>query len=349
MILIEKRWDKSLLTLKYGDGYDVRVHGAQIALCLLARRSQTVGSNINSANLSLIKFGFYDVETENAIGLFQDSVGLPKSKILDQITYTYLFDLIRTELNSIIVQVAEKRLQIQEVTSDMVDEDYEIDSNSSLVVDDSYNNSIFGDSTSATAGSYYDEQSDEEREALDIRAIDNDFFDKFWGAMSQNYDSVFLSATNNTRSFGSGGSFNLSGGSTDSFNGRYKNTSSDSDDYGSNYIDSLLSNSIYSGNYDYTKPSSWVSNSSMSINVDGYSYESSEKHKTFFSSQNSSTTRKSNYDITVVYGANGQFAKKILGVVHRSRTQQVDSSGEAIFDVIEFIAKDIIETDNTRK
>lgn len=350
MILIEKRWDKTFLDIKYGDGYDIRVHAVQVALCLLARRSQITGPKLNSVNLALVKFGFYDVETEHSIKLYQEAVGIAKSGILNRVTYESMFETVKSELKSMIVQIAEKKLQIKEITSEIVDEDYDLDIDN--VISNSpenyySNNNVYPNYDYLEL--YYNDQADEERTSISISSTNNTFFDRFWSSMVDNYDSVFLSATIGTISFGSGGTLNLSGTSTDVLNGRYSSSNNDNDNFGSNYIDSLLSNSIYSGNYDYTKPSSWISNSSMNINVDGYSYEASEKHKTFFSSNNSSTTRKSNYDITVVYGANGQFAKKILGVVHRARTQQVDSSGEAIFDVIEFIAKDIIETDNTRK
>lgn len=342
MIPIEKRWDESLLRLNYGDGYDIRIHAVQVALCLLSRRSQL--SQLRDLNSSLVRFGYYDVETENSISSYQYAVGLPTSKKLDKVTYESLFEIIRKELNSIIVQVAEDKLKIQEITKDMLDDEYDSNNDDAILNSDSeYDTNNFPSSDDLY---YQDNQVGSNSNNIN----DNkEFIDNFWNSMSGEYDSIFLSTTVSDKSFGSGGRLNLNGGRTYITSGELTKSYNETSNLESSYIDTLLSNSIYSGNFDYVKPSMWVSNSSMNINVSGYTYENSEKHKTFFSENNSDTTRKSNYDITIVYGANGQFAKKLLGVVHRAKTQQVDASGEAIFDIIEFIAKDIVETTNTRK
>lgn len=378
MILIEKKWDKSLLDIKYGDGYDIRIHAVQVALCLLSRRSQL--SNLKSINLSLVKFGYYDVETENAIGTYQYSVGIPKSNKIDKVTYESLFNTLRVELNAIIIQIAEDKLKIQEITSDMLDDEYDSNSDDKIQSSDSENELNSSGNNYNNFNDYYNDfisseqlsQSGEEYGSLNngynnginggnlfgtstgyennnsfINGYNNEaYIDRFWGSMLEEYDSLFLSTTTNTKSFGSGGRLNLTGGRTYETTSIFTNSNNDTSNLGSSYIDTLLSNSIYSDNFDYVKPSTWISNSAMNINVSGYTYESSKKHDTFFSASNSDVTRKSNYDITIVYGANGQFAKKILGVVHRAKSQQVDSSGEAIFDIIEFIAKDIVETNN---
>lgn len=350
MKLVEDKWTENLYNLQYGDGYDIRVHAAQVALSILARRTNLLGN----INFSTVRFGYYDTNTESAIEAFQKATGIYVTKKLDRITYEKLFDVLRGRLNVTILEVGENQLRVSEITKDIADllPDFNYPNNN-----ENNDDTLFGDENSNL--DFSDDmfgQSDEINWGdLDIGEYNpngnynsNDFLDDYWKHIKEDdADDTFTIFTPDFPDFGGGGGspFRPGGNGEDytDING-YPSTGNENHDF----IDNLLSNSIYKGNFDYEKPISWMSKSEMNINVNGFRYDNSDKYGTFFDSRNSSETRNSGYDITIVYGANSQLAKKIVDIRPRSKSQQIDSSGEAIYDVIEFIAKDVIETDNRR-
>lgn len=377
MILLDKDWTEDLENLSYGDGYDIRIHAIQVALSLISRRSTKTGAVMKDIDYSSVRFGYYCSKTEESIKNFQIATGIPITEKLDELTYKYILMTLRVELNSVIAKVNDTTLKIYEVTSDL--EEYLppifIDLNDKIDWDD------------ITEGGYAEgnELEEEPQPSYDDLSYgeiipdswpSSDIYDKFWDSFfdrDNEVDDYFGIFTGGGSSFGIGGSYVLGiGGDTSSFNGNFILDGSSSDVFNgtlylgggeyysglatydtgngesATFIDGLLANSIYAGNLDYSKPTSWVSKSKMNINVNGYKYESSLKYGTFFSDMNLSETRRSGFDITIVYGPNGRFAKKLIGVVPRGKSQQIDASGEALFDVIDFIAKDIVETDNAR-
>lgn len=367
MILVEKNWDESLANVKYGEGYDIRLHAAQVALNVIDRRSQVTGARMNEINFSSVKFGYYDVHTEQALREFQLAVGIPTTGVLDKLTYQYLFMVLRRELNVVIVETKNKTLKIYEITKDMEGllPEYDFGTNES---DDDFNGSGEDEGSSwlpnfgfnwGDDGGY----NDDPYKDLNYKDWNTSYMDGFWDSLKDKVDDFFGIGTGKTPDLGNGGmswngNWNTGSKPDGSWDGNWNTGGGPShpsvvppsnNGGGVTFVDGLLANSIYKGNFDYSKPVSWVSKSQMDINVDGYQYENSEKYDTFFSAKNTSDTRKSNYDITIVYGPNGRFAKKIVDVRPRGKSQQVDASGEAIFEVIDFIAKDIIETDNIRR
>lgn len=63
----------------------------------------------------------------------------------------------------------------------------------------------------------------------------------------------------------------------------------------------------------------------------------------FFSEQRESVLRNGGYSIVMVIGDDHQYTKTITGVRMRSKTIQVDGSGNPIMETYEFIAKDLKE------
>lgn len=340
--LIENRWDESLNHLSYGDGYDIRVHGVQVALSVLARRSRLLGHKLKDINFTASRFGSYDVKTEDAIKLYQIATGIPDDGILNRLTFEGIFLSLRNELGVTVVEVETNKLRICEITKELIDEFPNLEDtdmgdgidDDGLLDDDSIGNNDGSDSIlddglgGISVGEYPNYNS----------KGDYWFPDSFWHNMTGygKGEDMFALFTPKFPNFGG----------EDYTPGRgYSKTG----DHSNDFINDLLANSIYEGNFDYSKPLSWVSNSQMNINVDGFRYETSSKYDTFFSKKNTGETRGSDFEITIVYGANGQFAKKLINLIPRARSQQLDASGEALYDVIEFVAKDIIETDNSRR
>lgn len=72
--------------------------------------------------------------------------------------------------------------------------------------------------------------------------------------------------------------------------------------------------------------------------------------ESFFSGKREETLRRNGYNIVVQIGDNDQHVKAIAGVRLRSKTVQLDASGQPISETYEFIAKDLLEnTEPTNK
>lgn len=73
-------------------------------------------------------------------------------------------------------------------------------------------------------------------------------------------------------------------------------------------------------------------------------FSESPHYQSFFGDKNFKTNRKNKKDIKIVFG-NNNITKTIKNVFMRSVTVEVDTSGNPIFEVYEFIAQDIKESD----
>ena len=79
--------------------------------------------------------------------------------------------------------------------------------------------------------------------------------------------------------------------------------------------------------------------------VQDYGEASLSPHfNSFFHEDNLKTYRRNHQDIKIILG-NNTIVKTIKDVVMRSVSVEVDTSGNPIYEVYEFIAKDIIESD----
>ena len=370
MILVEKMWSEDLLDVIFNSGYDIRIHAVQTALSLILRRSSNLSQRMGGFDFSPREFGVYDSETEDCIRCYQKAVGLSETGKIDPQTYMSIFVNLRKELNSTIIKNGPRSIKICDAGSI---KDISDDETSSIGVsfvnkiEDTFKGGIgdvnIEDAIKDTliisnpaiygAGELYSTIKDTINDYINDK-FSNANGNKTYGEtpnlseeiMNEYYDSPNLSKrilsgySYDTPSFGHGGY--REGSESPS----YSNVTNDIEN---DYIGNLLANSIYEGNFDYSRPIVWDSKSNMNIDVGGFVYDKSSKYETFFSDKDTSPTRRSGYDITIVYGANGQFAKQILGVIPRAKSQQLDASGEAIYDVIEFIAKDIVETNNIRR
>lgn len=65
--------------------------------------------------------------------------------------------------------------------------------------------------------------------------------------------------------------------------------------------------------------------------------------ESFFSAKRDDTFRRNNYNIVIQIGDDDQHVKAITGVRLRSKTIQLDASGQPISESFEFIAKDLKE------
>lgn len=117
----------------------------------------------------------------------------------------------------------------------------------------------------------------------------------------------------------------------------YYTAGSSNKDY--DYIYNLFANSVYEGAL-RTDPL-WSSASDTNVGHYNRSFEKVTQ-KPFFSPGNIGKLRGSKFDITIVYGAKGENARKIVEVTPISVTQEFDASGEPIYDLYEFIAKDVV-------
>lgn len=84
--------------------------------------------------------------------------------------------------------------------------------------------------------------------------------------------------------------------------------------------------------------------SSSSSNSSSTTTSVSPHYKSFFDTDRLKTHRKNHKDIKIVFG-NKSVVKTIKNVFMRSVTVEVDTSGNPIYEVYEFIARDIKESD----
>lgn len=63
----------------------------------------------------------------------------------------------------------------------------------------------------------------------------------------------------------------------------------------------------------------------------------------FFNSNNADALRQNGIDIAIVYGADQIHTKTIKSVNFRSLGQQLDANGNPIYEMYEFIGKDLLE------
>ena len=79
-----------------------------------------------------------------------------------------------------------------------------------------------------------------------------------------------------------------------------------------------------------------------------YGLDNPDPHyDSFFDVDNAKEYRKNHMDIKIVFG-NNSISKTIKNVFMRSSSVEVDTSGNPIYEVYEFIARDIVESDEPR-
>lgn len=338
-----------LYDVKYGFGYDVKIHALQTSLSLLGY------TNAYGVNKNDIQFGYYCVNTEAMLIAFQKDNKLSIGKI-DKQTWLIIFNMLKDRCNCYINEIDTNKIIISGIDSF-------IDSSSNL------SNQILGGETIFYSPRY--PQNDRESyPVIDNESI-TDGGELFQDSILQIPSSGRVTSPSDlmygdlsgAKKFDelvynyivSGGkvynnlnlSYNISGGK--SWNEEYltpveyRNYSGSANkDY--DYIYSLLANSIYEGNFD-SGPIDVSNSDASSVGVYTGNYDSST-NEPFFRPENIDELRRSRFDITIVYGAKGVKSRKILSVVPISVAQEVNASGEPVYDLYEFVAKDIIEGNN---
>lgn len=380
MDYIKEKYESYLRNIKYGDGYDIKIHAIQVALSILGYL------NIDGVNKNDIYYGYYCVNTETMLKQFQIDAKINITSLVDRVTWNALFDELVKMKSCTIVQLGDRNLSIIGVDS-LIE-----DSLSNKHYDASYSNHgpNFGylglnyptNELSVSPNGNHIEYDIREVGANSNRLSypvgsnfnsndyllnynirkNNPLIDDISQFLPKGFDtSIFYGNynTNGAKHFDElvydyivgGGktytdlnySYNISGG--ESWNVGYSNyinvPANLNRDYDHMY--NLLANSIYNGNID-TSPL-WVSRTDNNVGKYTGKYSKSS-NLPYFNPDNIDELRKSEFDITIVYGAKGYKSRKILNVKPISIAQEVDASGEPVYDIYEFIAKDIIEGNN---
>lgn len=343
--------------------YDIGIHAIQTALYIQ-------GDNIEAGiNINDLVFGYYDVNTERMIKEFQINNDMkPADGTLNKATWDAIFNGLALSRGVGIAKTGEEEITI-------VDNDDYLDSindNSNYNPDGNENYGDDGNDNNLNNGGGINFRNDGNY------TVSDDLSGEKYGDDSYNYitdigdfnDSDIIDGYvtgNGGYSYSGSGSYSMYGGvsaidpgdynllgnkivipggnSLTDGNNRWNDTSLSSlndNDYQKDYdfIYNLLANTAYSGG-GYTNP--LQSSNSTTDTLENYtgSYERST-NESFFNPDNIATLRRSKFDITIVYGAKGQKARKLIQVVPMSVTQEMNASGEPIYDVYEFVAKDVV-------
>ncbi len=368
LINVADNYTPTYMNINYGDGYLIGIHAVQTALNM-----QGYGKT-ESVNLNSIYYGYYNVDTERMIKQFQKDNNINITEKLDKKTWDAIFDNLLKKQGCIIVKTGEKQITIVDIDTYIESlEDKAKNGPDTGIGDEPGEDREYPDTGSGKsyptqdgrkgASDILNESPTGQRTHPNLDVLNPGMTDNIW------YDAIAASNNGKTNSFignhnvdGSamfddlvynyvtrGGTYyngvsykyNLDGESQFDNDYRKINLGQTEKDY--DFVSNLLANSIYGDAYgegSYFLP---IKESKSTIDGLGYyggSYEGST-NRPFFNPANIDTLRKSRFDITIVYGAKGEQARKIRRVTPISVTQEMNASGEPIFDVYEFIARDV--------
>lgn len=365
MINLADHYDETLKKISYSKVYNIKIHAVQTALNFLDY------TEIKDVNANTIRYGYYDVNTENMIIQFQKDNSIHADGILNYNTWKMIFNKLAEKKDLIIVQTGEKEitpidmdnylvtLNNEELSHTNLDSEKTLDNNKNYPYIDSGKDFINNGSASFDNDLISNSNGNKTHPNLDT--VGPNFGDYYWDIMSGSnsdktntwfgdhningseiFDNLMYNYIVAGGKYYNGVSYshNLSGGND--WNNEYITPSyvGESDkDY--DFVYNLLSNSIYK-NWSYeNNPIKSSASLEDDIGIFGGSFESSN-NKPFFNPNNIKQLRKSKFDITIVYGAKGENARKIKDVTPISVSQQMDASGEPLYDVYEFIARDVV-------
>ena len=351
--------------------YNVKVHALQTALSFLGYNIDKAKEYSNSNAIDNVKYGYYSPTTELIIKSFQNEHNIVPNGKMTKETWYKVFNSLENETNSELKISKDGNLEIfsknksavpkqTEILSDSTNNTSNMSANKLLAneIEDDYDN--FPPYEKNTVSTAY----------RDIKEKNNQLTDGNEQIISPNTASIqsYLALANKTPEYRAGvvkDKFyeNLNASNNwKSLGGKVKNiknTVGDKTNYvsfnntgqGREYsiINSLLANSIYEGNLTNEPMYEYKTTPYSDIGKCKKSFETSQHSLPFFNKNNNKTFRKAHENITIVYGASGEKAIKIVDVMYRTKSQSIDASGEAVYDVIEFVAKDAIETDNKLK
>lgn len=319
-------YDEELASLKYGDGYNKKLHALQIALSLLGVFDDESNELIYGYYNSYFESKFEEFKRKNNIiqgkviiddNSWYDTV---KKFTIEKEASVFLRSNGEFALSTMDAILKKKKLdeigynenlaQVINPQDRIIEKDFEYASGSSKAyMIPSYNEININANTTPysylTGGSLsYNIKADNSFDANVLDIIDS---------------PIYANSTVSTPP------------SVSSVEGNSKNY---------RYISGLLTNRISDANLEKHYTWSDIDNKSDIGSFSGIFDKVA--NLPFFHPARIGALRNSLFDITVVYGADGNMARKIVGVVPISVATEVDASGEPVYDVYEFIAKDII-------
>ena len=367
---IKNEYNDSYQNLTFGDGYLIGVHGIQTALYMQDYDSITENMNMNDIN-----YGYFDSSTEKMIKTFQESNNLYPTGTLTQETWNAIFDGLLKEEGVIIGVTGKKQITIFDI-DDVIDEkneqnkfitsggknfdglkDYEyitgegerdFNSNGEFTTNsDSLGGQNFGSNTSnrviGDRGNTLEQEYGSGYSGSDYGNT------SYWNGEHPYNGKEYFDEIQHGYYTNGGNSivpnFSINIPDTNRWNGttiKDIDTGNYQKDY--DFVYNLLANTSYNLG-GYTKQLKKSNSTTDTLTNYSGDYESSTS-RPFFDPSNILTLRRSKFDIDLVYGAKGLKSRKIVNVVPMSVSQQVDASGEPIFDIYEFIAQDVIYSDN---
>lgn len=99
--------------------------------------------------------------------------------------------------------------------------------------------------------------------------------------------------------------------------------------------------------YDDTEDSKYYKDDNIYPGGTPNKYSEQATERPFFNEQNGKQLRKANIDIQIKFGANNSMNRTLKNVYMRSIGQQIGANGEPIYDLYEFVARDLIDSENT--
>lgn len=333
-------YDSYLLNLKYGHGYDERIHAIQSALSIIGYHEEFQNG---------IEFGYYTPKFEEIIQSFKYKYSIGTSGNLDIITWAVIVEKLIKEWKctiyvvdgKVVLSKLDEALE-KERLDKIIDMIFGSDSSNMPSYDVDYgnsgssnsnNNGNNGSSNGGIAGG----------EAWP--GVDLDYSGNAWDSNNSNNSNI----NNNL-------GYNINGEYTSInkiINANYPYTPEEVQGphrpdtgtaHGSErnykYISLMLTNTMTDDQLE--KHYTWKSEPTPeTIGLFGGAFDK-VANLPFFHPARIGALRKSLFDITIVYGSDGAMARKIIGVTPISVATEVNASGDPVYDVYEFIAQDIV-------
>lgn len=351
-MLISERYTDDLKSLTYGQGYDIRIHALQTTLLILDVKYY------DDLNINDINFGYHCSITESIIKEFQIYNNLIFDGKINLETWNSIFAQLKVLKGCTIIQTGPRNIDV--IGSNELLEGTNINGNDSNTSNSSDSNiEISDNSISANIVSdniSYEKNSNGKSylEALNNLSTDGKDTSYFYYQYNKSNggksfdDLVYNYIVSGGKVYNNASySYNINGG--ESWDYKYitpimfNSSGSANKDY--DYIYNLLSNSIYEGNLDLSPMSVSFSNNDIGKFINPFTASTNKPYFSPYAEPNfkNDALKNSKFDITIVYGPKGSKARKIIGVTPMAMSQEINASGEPIYDVYEFIAKDVVD------
>lgn len=345
IINVKSMYDDTLMNLTYESPKDVRVNAIQTLLILL---------NIDSEGKDVGKFkiGCWCVNTEKVLNKYRTMRGLKITKGIDKKTWDTIFEEFEKRCKLKMLNYKNTDIlffdNIPEFYDEIKDKDLANDFNFSN--NHNYPNYGKGEDLEDTTEGNMQNYGEDFSGYVPIQPSYKGEINYEMNPMNPNFngrptveDLQFIINGGYGKDLVPGPVFGpLTDGGDEEIYYPYAGVSNvGNDKY--DFTKTILANSIYAGNLEPHEK--WTYN--IITDNAGKLYKGfgkSDKFKPFFNELNGNILRKSKLSIEIAYGAaDTSMGKKIIEVTPRALSQEVSASGEPICDVIEFVAKDIVE------